>query len=389
MNIALDIRRIQDYGAGTYTRNLVHQLARLDPTHRYFLIGTATDCAELGALPERFSLLEYDHSDGAFRYQWRLAWRLHQHQIELCHIPYLAAPWLLPCPYVLTVHDIVDFLVPAEEQSYLQASWRFYRIRRALEQARRVLCVSQTTARDVQRVFGLPASKIEVAYNALDARLVGTLEPREVNRTLARYQVDAPFVLYAGNVKPHKNLSRLIEAFAVAKDELRTHPRYQNLRLLIIGDELARHSHLRRAVVKSRMQAEVRFLGFVPPQTLKAFYTRAEAFVFPSLYEGFGLPPLEAMAHGTPVVASNVSALPEVVGDAALLVNPENVFDISRAIRQVLLDTHLRARLVRLGYKQVQRFSWEESVRRVLRVYEEALSPQSMVSTTNSPAFPP
>lgn len=389
MNIAIDIRRIHDYGAGTYTRNLVHQLARLDRTHHYWLIGSLADRAELGPLPENFSLLEYDDADGHFRYAWRLAWQLHRKQIHLCHIPYLAAPWMLPCPYVLTVHDIIDFLVPSPERSGLAFSWYSYRIQRALAEARRVLCVSEATGRDVRRVFGLPAGKIAVVYNALDERLTGAVDPEDVARTLARYQCDSPFVLYAGNVKPHKNLSRLIEAFALVKDELRQHPRYHNLCLFIIGDELARHSDLRRAVLKSRMQAHVRFLGFVPPQTLKVFYTRAAAFVFPSLYEGFGLPPLEAMAHGTPVVTSNISALPEVVGDAALLANPENVFDISRAIRQVLLDEALRQRLIELGRQQVEKFSWEESVRRVLRIYEEVLGVPAGVSTRNSPTFPP
>ncbi|MFQ5927166.1 MAG: glycosyltransferase family 4 protein [Terriglobia bacterium] len=389
MKIALDIRRIQDYGAGTHTRNLVLQLARLDPSHRYYLIGTEADYAELGPLPENFSLLACNRSDGRLRYLWRVSWQLKQQKVELCHIPYLAAPWWLPCPYMVTVHDLVDFILPVEDRSRLEVSWRFYRMGRALQRARRVLCVSRTTERDVQRVFGVPASKVEVVYNALDERLAGTLNPEEIDRTLARYQAEAPFLLYAGNVKSHKNLSRLIEAFALVKDEWRTHPRYQHLRLFIIGDELSKHSDLRRAVVKSRTQADVRFLGFVPPQTLKAFYTRAEAFVFPSLYEGFGLPPLEAMAHGTPVVASNVSALPEVVGDAALLVNPENVFDINRAIRQLLLDGELRAQLVTRGYKRVQRFSWEASVRRVLHLYEEVLAPAASVSTLNSPTFPP
>ncbi len=374
MNIALDIRRIQDYGAGTYTRNLVMQLARLDTSNHYWLIGTPADWSEVAPLPERFALLDYEHSDGRFRYEWRLGWRLRKHHIQLCHIPYLAAPWLLPCPYLLTVHDIVDFLTPVRDRHPLQSAWQFYRMRRSLQRAQRVVCVSRATQRDLQRTFGIPANKTDVIYNALDERFTQSIEPEEIKRTLARYQAELPFLLYAGNIKPHKNLPRLIEAFAVLKDELRQHPYYRNLRLFIIGDELSKHPQLRRAVIKSRTQADVRFLGFVPPPTLKAFYSRAAAFVFPSLYEGFGLPPLEAMAHGTPVVASNVSALTEVTSNAAVLVNPENVFDISRGIRQVLLDDALRQRLINLGYQQVQRFSWEESVRRVLHLYMQAVA---------------
>ncbi|MBI3896500.1 MAG: glycosyltransferase family 4 protein, partial [Acidobacteria bacterium] len=160
-------------------------------------------------------------------------------------------------------------------------------------------------------------------------------------------------------------------AFAVVKGELRDHPVYRHLKLLIIGDELSEHPDLRRTVVRTRTQNEVRFLGFVPVQTLRVFYQAAEVFVFPSLHEGFGLPPLEAMAQGTPVVTSNVSSLPEVVGDAAILVHPENVFDIARGIQQVLLDEALRRELSQRGQRQLARFSWARSVEQVLAIYAE------------------
>jgi glycosyltransferase involved in cell wall biosynthesis len=211
------------------------------------------------------------------------------------------------------VHDTVDFLDLTDGHNSLADLLRFQRTRLCLHRARRILSVSQATRRDLQRLFGLPGEKIEVVYNAPDARLVQPPSTEEVERTLHRYSIHAPYLLYAGNVKPHKNLPRLIEAFALVKDGLRAHPQYAEMKLIIIGDELFKHPQLRRAVVKSRTQDDVRFLGFVPPQTLSVFYACATAFVFPSLYEGFGLPPLEAMALGTPVVASNVSALPEVL----------------------------------------------------------------------------
>jgi glycosyltransferase involved in cell wall biosynthesis len=162
-----------------------------------------------------------------------------------------------------------------------------------------------------------------------------------------------------------------VEAFAVLRGELRDHPRFANLRLIIIGDEIARHPALRHAVIQSRVEDVVRFLGFVPIETLRAFYQTASAFVFPSLYEGFGLPPLEAMACGTPVVCSSVSSLPEVVDRAALIVNPENVFDIARGMREVLLDEALRCRLIAEGIKNARQFSWERTAAEVLQAYEE------------------
>src|SRR5438477_5081033 len=167
-----------------------------------------------------------------------------------------------------------------------------------------------------------------------------------------RYQVTYPFVLYAGRISPHKNLVRIIEAFSALKTELEKDGKFPDLKLIIIGDELSKHPDLRRTVIKSGVQNDVRFLGFIPIEVLRIFYDAAKIFVFPSLYEGFGLPPLEAMVHGTPVVTSNVSSLPEVVGNAAVLVNPENVFEIMRALHRVLTDQSLRDRMKERGYAQ-------------------------------------
>jgi glycosyltransferase involved in cell wall biosynthesis len=164
---------------------------------------------------------------------------------------------------------------------------------------------------------------------------------------------------------------RIIEAFSALKSELQKEQQFPDLKLIIIGDDLSSHPRLRRTVVRSGVQNDVRFLGFVPIEVLRIFYDVAKIFVFPSLYEGFGLPPLEAMAHGTPVVTSNTSSLPEVTGGAALLVNPENVFEIRRGLQRVLLDPVLRAKMKQRGYEQAQRFSWTTSVSRILEIYRE------------------
>ncbi len=182
-----------------------------------------------------------------------------------------------------------------------------------------------------------------------------------------------PFLLYAGRISPHKNVVRIIEAFSALKAELKKEGQYSDLKLIIIGDELSKHPDLRRAVIKSRVQHDVRFLGFVPIGVLRIFYDLAKIFVFPSLYEGFGLPPLEAMAHGTPVVTSNTSSIPEVVGNAAVMVNPENVFEIMHALHRVLLDQAVREKLKARGVLQAQRFSWDNSIRRMLEVYHEVV----------------
>jgi glycosyltransferase involved in cell wall biosynthesis len=247
-----------------------------------------------------------------------------------------------------------------------------------LVRARCVIAVSEATKRDVQNLMGVRPERIRRVYNAPDPGFYdrGAHSPGDHQRILERYQIQHPFLLYAGNVRRHKNIARLVEAFAVLRGQLAEHPVYKDLRLVLIGDTISQYPAVRQAVMKSRMEPLVRFLGFVPFETLRCFYESAAAFVFPSRYEGFGLPPLEAMACGTPVVTSNVSSLPEVVGDAAVLVNPENVFDIARGIREVLLDQPMREELIRRGHAQAARFSWERTAREVLEIYREAAARQ-------------
>jgi glycosyltransferase involved in cell wall biosynthesis len=204
----------------------------------------------------------------------------------------------------------------------------------------------------------------------LDDRFASTAVAEDRVRVFERYQLNDPFILYSGRIRPHKNLHRLIEAFAVLKSELADDEQLRNLKLIIIGDELSKHQYLRLTVVRSGVQQDVRFFGFVPYPILRVFYQSASLFAFPSLYEGFGLPPLEAMANGAPVLASNTSSLPEVLGDAALLVNPENVFEIARGMKSILLDKKYRDCLVARGVKQVTKFSWKVAAERVLEAYK-------------------
>jgi glycosyltransferase involved in cell wall biosynthesis len=297
---------------------------------------------------------------------------------DVFHVPLNVVPIFMPKPYVVTIHDMASLLYP--EARSVDANWRAYRFRRGLQRADRVIAVSHATKRDVQRVMGVPESRIRVIHNAPDpvftrSDVADDLRLREL--LFDRYQVDYPYILYAGTIRAQKNVPRLVEAFAVLRGELDSHPIYKKLRLVIIGDELSKHPQLRRTVIQSRVENLVRFLGFVPIDMLRAFYKNAAAFVFPSLYEGFGLPPIEAMACGTPVVTSNVSSLPEVVGDAAIIVNPENVFDIARGIREVLLDEFLRRRCVQLGLQQLKRFSWRLTAEQAAAVYREVAESRS------------
>ena len=276
---------------------------------------------------------------------------------------------------MVTIHDLIDYMYRATNGAGLRRHVHFYCTRHVLSHAARVFAVSNFTRKDVERIFGISPDRIEVIYNAIDERFrAGHTTPDEREFISERYQVNYPFLLYAGRISPHKNVVRIIEAFSALKTELGKDGKLPDLKLIIIGDELSKHPDLRRTVIRSGVQNDVRFLGFVPIDVLRIFYDAAKVFIFPSLYEGFGLPPLEAMSHGTPVVTSNTSSLPEVVGSAAVLVNPENVFDIMHALHRVLLDQPLRERLKQRGYEQAARYSWEASVKRILEVYQDIAS---------------
>jgi glycosyltransferase involved in cell wall biosynthesis len=376
VKIAIDIRRMTEFGVGTYIRNVVRTLARLDPETTYLLIGSQAKVKEIGPLPPNFHtvpMTEPERSVAGYREFRRVIKRL---DCDLIHIPNLfSIPRSLPCPYVMTVHDILDHLSRARQQTGFWRSFHFQLTKRVLRGAERIFAVSNFTKLEIEKLFNIPPGRIEVVYNAIDERLLhGHTNLQERQLIAERYQVNYPFLLYAGRISAHKNVPRMIEAFSALKTELQKDGLFPDLKLIIIGDDVSGNPDLRRTVIRSGVQNDVRFLGFVPIEVLRIFYDAAKIFVFPSLYEGFGLPPLEAMAHGTPVVTSNVSSLPEVVGNAAVMVHPENVFEIMRALHRVLLDQPLREKMKERSYRQAEKFSWEKSVRRIVNVYRKVLN---------------
>jgi glycosyltransferase involved in cell wall biosynthesis len=375
LRILLDTRRVADFGIGTYIRNLVRSLAKLDTGNLYTLITGSESVPEFADLPKNFQIVQYGGKTKTSYAQVRYTMFLRKLDVDLYHIPLNSVPLWMPKPYLVTVHDMSTLLF-ANEPSY-RNSLRLHYLRRGLLRADRVMAVSSATRQDVESVLGIPSSRLRVVHNAPDPTFCeasgagAESQPRDYQRVLERYRIHYPFLLYVGRTNPQKNIPRLVEAFAVLRGEVQDHPLYKHLRLIIIGDEISKYPALRQAVIKSRVEDSVRFLGFVPIETLRAFYQAASVFVFPSLYEGFGLPPLEAMACGTPVVCSSAASLPEVVAGAAMTINPENVFDIARGIKEVLLDDELRGRLIALGFEQARRFSWERSASQVLQAYEE------------------
>ncbi len=366
--IGIDARKLHDFGIGTYIRNLLKQLARIDQATEYILLCRPSDVAIVNELGVNFRAVAEPSGTYTLSEQVRVPLVLRRERVDLYHAPHYVLPPLAQCKSVVTIHDVIHLLFPQYLPGRLAHAYARATLWAAAKRSDRILTVSETSKNDILRRFKVPAEKIAVIYNAIDERFNVQPSEDQVQRVRQRYQLDQRFVLYVGNIKPHKNVERLIHAF----DRLRLGV-FDDLRLLIIGDEISKYPALRRAVPVHKLHKQVRFLGFVPIETLAVLYRLADVFVFPSLYEGFGLPPLEAMASGAPVVTSNVSSLPEVVGDAALLVDPYDPDAIADGMRRVLTDEDLRATLRTRGFEQAQRYSWQRSIEQVRAIYDEVL----------------
>jgi glycosyltransferase involved in cell wall biosynthesis len=370
VRVAIDARKLHDFGIGTYIRNLLRYLARLDRDTEYVLLCREGDMGVPQQLGDNFRAVRESSPNYSLREQIRIPYVLLRERPDVYHAPHYVLPPAVPCRCVVTIHDTIHLNFPQYLPNRGAYAYARALMWAAAKRSDRILTVSESSKRDIIHYFGVSPEKVVVVYNAIDERF-GT-EPRseEIARVRERFQLDHGFVLYVGNIKPHKNLVRLIEAF----DGLR-HDGFDDLKLLIIGDEISKWPALRRAVHSHKLHKHVRFLGFQSDETLASLYRLAAVFVFPSLYEGFGLPPLEAMASGTPVVTSNLSSMPEVAGDAAVLVDPYDAVDIRDGIKRVLTDAALREDLRRKGLQRAREFSWERSVARTREIYLEAARP--------------
>ncbi len=368
--IAIDARKWRDYGIGTYVRNIVRALALIDHENTYFLFCHHEDVPTLKDLSENFVPVVNESLGYSIREHWSLPAQVRRLGVDLFHEPHYVLPLLLGTKSVVTIHDCIHLRFPEYLPNRAAIHYARFMKTSALRRAKVVFTVSEASKRDILHFFPwTDPSRIRVVSNAIDADLMEAPDQEELDRVKERYQIAQRFILYAGNIKPHKNLPRLIEAFA----RLRATPGHEDVHLMIIGDEIGKTPELRRRVESFQLRPFVRFFGFVPERTLAALYRLATVFAFPSRYEGFGLPPLEAMACGTPVVTSNVSSLPEVVGNAAVLVDPDDGEAIAAGISRILDDPAFANDLKEKGRIQAKKFNWEDSARKTLAGYNEAL----------------
>jgi glycosyltransferase involved in cell wall biosynthesis len=364
VRIAIDARKLHDFGIGTYIRNLLRQLGRLDHDTEYVLLCQEQDCSLASQLGENFRAVVDSSPPYSVREQLSIPLALRRERIDVFHAPHYVLPPLAHCRSVVTIHDCIHLMFPQYLPNRFALGYARASIWMAARTSDRVLTVSETSKRDILHFFDVPADKITVIYNGIDERFWLQPPDDQLSRMCERYQLHGDFVLYVGNVKPHKNVERLIDAFHLVRQNGLDH-----LKLVVIGDDVSKYAELRRAVHRYNLHKHVRFLGHMPDEALAVLYRLAAVFVFPSLYEGFGLPPLEAMASGVPVVASNVSSLPEVVGDAGLLVDPADPHEIAGGIYRVLTEPGLRDALRKKGLARAAEFSWERSVQQIRAIY--------------------
>ena len=297
-------------------------------------------------------------------------WSVRRQRLHLLHAPVYVGPLLVSCPQVVTLHDLSFYLYPElfrpSRRVYLQRMTRI-----TVGRAAGVIADSESTRQDAMRVLGLSREKVVVVPAGVGQEMhpiedgPGQCAQRQL---LQRHQLDQPIILFVGTLEPRKNIATLLEAFAllVQKHGLPHH-------LVIGGGKGWYYEAIFQRVEQLRLEELVRFVGYVPQEELPLWYNLAEVFVYPSLYEGFGLPPLEAMACGTPVVVSNTSALPEVVGDAGVTVEPHDPEALAQAILELAEDPGRRRAMSRAGLERARGFSWQNTARLTARYYHEIL----------------
>src|SRR5438270_9281641 len=340
----------------------------MDDRTEFVVFCRPEDRETLATLGENFRALPETAGNYTVAEQLKIPLALQREGVTLFHAPHYVLPPLIRCRSVVTIHDCIHLMFPQYLPNRFAFDYARTSIRGAAKRATRVLTVSESSKRDILKYVDTQPEKIDVIYNAYDERFAIDPAEEDVVRVRERYQLQDEFVLYAGNVKPHKNLERLIDAFQIVRKRGLDH-----LKLVLIGDDISKYTALRRAVHQHQLHKYVRFLGYLPEETLAVMYRLAGVFVFPSLYEGFGLPPLEAMASGTPVVTSSISSLPEVAGDAAVLVDPYDPHAIADGIHRVLTDETLRRSLRTKGVARARQFPPEVSVRRARKIYAQTV----------------
>lgn len=364
MNIVIDARSLHKEltGVGNYIVNLISALRTLDQSN-YYWIATSTLRHRIKRYPliSTIGRVIYFFIDNII-FPLNVWWR----NAELLHSPAFILP-LLSFRYkkVITIHDLGFYVYGDKFASGWHMRHMRFMLPYSIRQADKIIAVSQATKQQIVEIFKIAPEKIVVTYEGVSEKYRLIQDRVEVKKELQKYGINAPYILFVGTMDPRKNLIRLIQAFQNMKIEKK------DLKLVIVGHKGELYTEELNKLIAS---GDVIITGYVEKKDMVYLYNGASVFVFPSLYEGFGLPILEAMACGTPVITSKVYSMPEVSGDAALLVDPENIEEIAAAIGRSINDQELREVLIEKGLARAKQFTWAKTAAETLAIYQEVIN---------------
>lgn len=366
MRIAIDITYPNKIKTGTriYTYNLLEAIKRLNPRNEYILL-TAPFFKSKGLLIKIINIIV----DFGWR-QFVLPYKLKNRKADILHSPSFFAPWILPCSSVTTIYDTSYLYYP---QGY-NPLWLFYfkhSVTLGMKRAKKIIAISKHTKKDILRNFTISPEKIEVIYGGVADRFAPIRNNVVKGAFRGKYKLDGEIILSVSELNFRKNIPTLLKAYYLFKtkySEFKT----TKYKLVLCGQKgKAFDANILSQIEELNLKNDVIFLGHIPDDDLPLLYNVATLFVFPSLYEGFGLPPLEAMACGCPVIASNTSSLPEVIGEAGILVDPLDADGFANAMKRIISDDSLREELIKKGIERARLFSWEKAAKETLAVYSQ------------------
>ena len=378
MKIAFSLHPVtyhRQRGLYFYVKYLLEGISQIDTEDTFFLFCESIKRNEINIKKENFFFVPFrrlwKNLPTGLKWLWDyiiLPMEIKRVNPHLIHIPDAGLPWLYRGKVVATIHDIAPYLFPYYLPT-LREKLKYRLKLLSLKRADRIIAISKSTAEDLINYLHIPKRKIRIIPYGIDKKFSPLPQEKSKKHVEENFNIKENFILYVGALSPNKNVMRLLEAFSLLiKSGIRNYPL-----LIVASTKNPNYPYLLRKTFELGIDKFVHWLNSQPQEKLVYLYNACTLFVFPSLYEGFGLPPLEAMACGAPVVASNTSSLPEVVGDAGILVNPKNPEDIFKAMRKVLLSSSLREEMSEKALKRAKNFSWKKTAGETLEVYREVL----------------
>jgi glycosyltransferase involved in cell wall biosynthesis len=355
-------------GNETYAINLIEALAEIDQSNQYTLFVTKPQAIDRFADRwPNFKVRRTLPHTPLVRIPLTLSRELRRRPVDLLHVQYTAPP-LAPCPVVATIHDLAFEHLP---ETFNRRSWMQLRltVRRTARRAVRVITVSEYSRQDIIKTYGVDADRITVTPEAASETFARVTDETDLQMVRERYGIERYYILSLCSIQPRKNLVRLIEAYSLLH---RLHPEGKLPQLVLAGKRGWLDNETLRAAQADNVSPSIRFTGYVAPEHLNALYSGATCFVYPSYFEGFGLPILEAMKCGAPVIAGDRTSIPEVAGEAALLFDPFDTSSLVEALKRVLNDSEFRRTLSARGLQRASEFHWKTTARLTLTAYEKA-----------------